>query len=193
MIAAGPAHTFLAHCHSPQLLTSRKPNNDEAHNRAKAGVQAAEANPWRCSTASARGWWKHVSRRLRLHSRTSLRVICQYGAPHARAYWGLVILPRIASAHGACWYFASRRGSPPPPPLHPRNCPAALTATLRSVAMHAHLLLVRPLAQARHVDGAPRHAAPCVQSGPPREKPLLLSTARSTWWAARAGRAGVGS
>ena len=74
---------LLGSCHSPQLLTSRKSNNDEAHNRTKAGVQAAEVSPWRCSTASARGWWKHVSRRLRLHSRTSLRVICQYKA-HAR-------------------------------------------------------------------------------------------------------------
>jgi hypothetical protein len=44
--------------------------------------------------------------------------------------------------------------------------------------MHAQLLLFRPLA--RHVEGAPRHAALCVQPGPLREKPLLLSTARST-------------
>ena len=51
--------------------------------------------------------------------------------------------------------------------------------------MHVQPLLVRPLAQARHVDGAPRHAAPCVQSGPPGEKQLLLSTAHSTKWAAR--------
>jgi hypothetical protein len=36
-------------CHSPQHPTSRKSNSDEAHNRAKAGVQAAEVNPWRCS------------------------------------------------------------------------------------------------------------------------------------------------
>jgi hypothetical protein len=46
--------------------------------------------------------------------------------------------------------------------------------------MHAQLLLVRSLAQARYVEGAHRLAAPCVQSGPPGEKQLLLSTARST-------------
>jgi hypothetical protein len=36
---------LLGSCYSPQLLTSRKPNNDEAHSRVKAGVQAAEVNP----------------------------------------------------------------------------------------------------------------------------------------------------
>ena len=74
---------LLGSCHSPQFLTSRKSNNDEAYNWAKAGVQAAEVKPWRCSTASARGWWKHVSRRLRQHSRTSLRVSCQSGPARA--------------------------------------------------------------------------------------------------------------
>lgn len=66
------------------------------------------------------------------------------------------------------------------PAPSPRICPAALTAALRLVAMHAQLLLVRPLARARHVEGAQRLAGPRVQSAPPREKPLLLSTARST-------------
>ena len=51
--------------------------------------------------------------------------------------------------------------------------------------MHAQLMLVRPLAQVRHVKGAARRAGSHVQSAPPSEKPLLLSTARSTWWAAR--------
>ena len=51
--------------------------------------------------------------------------------------------------------------------------------------MYVPLLLIRPLARARHVEGAQRRAGPRVQSGPPREKPLLLSTARSTQWAAR--------
>ena len=60
----------------------------------------------------------------------------------------------------------------------------ALTAALR-LAMHAQLLLVRPLARARHVQGAQRHAGPRVQSGPPREKPLRFSTTRSEEWAAR--------
>ena len=53
MIAAGPAHTFLAHVTVRNSLTSKKSNSDEAHNRAKAAVQAAQVNPWRCSTASA--------------------------------------------------------------------------------------------------------------------------------------------
>jgi hypothetical protein len=118
MIAAGPAHTFLAHCHSPQLLTSRKPNNDEAHNQAKAGEQAAEVNPWRCSTASARGWWKHVSWRLRLHSRTSLRVICQYTA-RAPA---LLLPPRLAcvySTRGSALPEGAAPSSPRPRPRLP--------------------------------------------------------------------------
>jgi hypothetical protein len=38
-------------------------------------------------------------------------------------------------------------------------------------------VLVRPLAQARYVEGAPRLAA---LSAPPKEKQLLLSTTRST-------------
>ena len=49
--------------------------------------------------------------------------------------------------------------------------------------MHVPLVLVRPLARARHVEGAQRLAGPRVQSAPPREKPLLLSTTRSTLWA----------
>ena len=64
---------------------------------------------------------------------------------------------------------------------------------LQLVAMHAQLMLVRLLAQARHVKGAQRRAGPRVQSAPPSEKPLLLFTMHSTEWAARAGRAGVGS
>ena len=51
--------------------------------------------------------------------------------------------------------------------------------------MHVLLLLVRLLARARHVEGIQRRTGPRVQSGPPREKPLLLSTARSTKCAAR--------
>jgi hypothetical protein len=170
---------LLGSCYSPQLLTSRKPNNDEAHSRVKAGVQAAEVKPWRCSTASARGWWKHVSRRVRLHSRTSLRVICQYGAPHARAYGGFttpspplpVLLVRGITLHKGVARLLSR--------LH------LLTAALRPVALYAQLLLVRPLARACHVEGAQRLAGPRVQFAPPRQKPLLLSTARSTYSGAR--------
>jgi hypothetical protein len=47
--------------------------------------------------------------------------------------------------------------------------------------MHAPLLLIRPLARARHLEGTQGHAGPRVQSGPPREMPvLLLSTTRSS-------------
>jgi hypothetical protein len=45
--------------------------------------------------------------------------------------------------------------------------------------MHVQLMLVRPLAQARHVKGAARRAGSRVQSGLPGEKPLLLFTTRS--------------
>jgi hypothetical protein len=39
---------LLGSCHSPQLLTSRKPNNDKAHSRAKAGVQPLEMLERQC-------------------------------------------------------------------------------------------------------------------------------------------------
>ena len=60
--------------------------------------------------------------------------------------------------------------------------------------MHAQLLLVRPLARVRHVEGAQRLASPRMQSGPPKEKPLLVIVHRAQYLVGRAsGRAGVGS
>jgi hypothetical protein len=72
------------------------------------------------------------------------------------------------------------------PPPHLPCCPACCTPPRRHTC--TPLLLVRPLARARHVEGAQRHAGPRVQSAPRAqgEAAALLSTARSTEWAARA-------
>ena len=72
-------------------------------------------------------------------------------------------------------------GCSPPLRGRARICPAALTAVLRLVTPFTRSSC-SSVVRARHVEGVQRRTGPRVQSGPPREKPLLLSTARSAKW-----------
>jgi hypothetical protein len=195
---------LLRSCHSPQLLTPRKSNNDEAHNRAKAGVRRSscrgqplemlvrqcprvvEAREPATETTLEDVLARNLSIRGVMHPRGVCHPVLPVLPVHCSTCQTLFLLERIVIDIAQTCLKALLASSPRPRP-HLPCCPDCRPPSRR----HACAAPVRPSA----LSSAPRQRGPAPRRTARAVRPTQGEAAahRAQYLVGRAsGRAGVG-